>query len=48
MRRSFLYVAVAVLAIVSAALGYRIYQDRTRQSGVEIRMDENGVSMKAH
>lgn len=46
MRQGFVYVAVTTLVIVSAAFAYRVYQDQPKSSGVEIRMDETGVTMK--
>ena len=47
-RQSFLLVAVTMLIIVSAVFAYRVYQDRPKASGVEIKMDANGVSLKAN
>jgi len=47
MRQGFVYVAVATLVIVSAAYAYRVYQDRPEARGVEIRIYETGVTMKA-
>jgi hypothetical protein len=43
MSRTLLLVAIVVLAVVAAVTGYFYYQER--QSGVEIKIDGNGVSI---
>ncbi|AKR58286.1 membrane protein [Devosia sp. H5989] len=47
MSRTTLYALIAVLVAVVVALGVYIYQQQNRP-GVEIRMDENGLSVQGN
>lgn len=48
MSRNILYVVIGILAIVAAVLGYQIYQDRQSASGIEIDIDEDGVTIETN
>lgn len=43
MSRNFLFVLVGVLAVVAVGAGYLYYQER--QSGVDIKINEHGVTI---
>ena len=44
--RNLLYLVVGALAVVTAVLGYMVYQDRQSTGGVEIEIGEGGVSIE--
>jgi hypothetical protein len=44
--RNTLYIVVAVLVIVALALGYMFYQERQKTSGIDIRVDEGGITIE--
>ncbi|EEW24447.1 hypothetical protein [Rhodobacter ferrooxidans] len=46
MKQSSLPIIVVVLVAVIAVLGYYLYQARQQPTGVEIRMDEGGISIQ--
>lgn len=46
MPRNLVYLVVAALAVTSAILGYRLYQERQKPEGVDIRMDDRGISIE--
>lgn len=46
MSRSFLLVLVSVLAVVAAGAGYMYYQES--QSGIDIKIDDHGVSIEGN
>lgn len=43
MNRNFLFVLIGVLAAVAVTAGYLYYQER--QSGIDIRINEDGISI---
>lgn len=43
MNRTFLLMLIGALAVTSAVLGYLYYQER--QSGVDIKINESGISI---
>jgi len=43
MSRSFLLMLIGALAVVAAVAGYLYYQER--QSGIDIEINENGISI---
>lgn len=43
MNRNILLVLIVVLAVAAAVAGYLYYQER--QSGIDIKINENGVSI---
>lgn len=46
MNRNLVYVVVAVLVVAAAALGYQLYRERQKPEGVEIRLDDHGLSIE--
>lgn len=46
MKQNQLYILVGVLIAVVIGLGIYIWQERSKPSGVEIRLDETGISIQ--
>ncbi len=46
MNRSVLYLAVGVLAVVSAIFGYQLHQERQKTAGIEINAGTSGISIE--
>jgi len=46
MSRNNLYALVAVLVVVVVGLGIYVYREESKPSGVELRIDEGGVSIE--
>ncbi len=46
MKKNQLYAVIAVLAVVVIGLGAYIWREQTKPQGVEIRLDENGISVE--
>lgn len=46
MNRNTLYIVIAVLAVGVAIVGFQLYQERQKTSGVEIKLGENGISIQ--
>ena len=46
MSRNGLYIVIAVLAVVVIALGIYLLREESKPDGVEIRLDENGISVE--
>ena len=46
MSRNVLYVVIVALALVSAGLGYALYQERQQTSRVEIKLGPQGVAIE--
>jgi predicted negative regulator of RcsB-dependent stress response len=46
MKRNVLYLVIGVLAVVTVAFGYQLYQERHKPSGVEISIGEHGISIE--
>ena len=46
MNRTILYSIIAVLAVATAVFGYQNYKDRQQPTGVEIKMDNHGISIQ--
>ena len=46
MNRNLVYVVVAVLVVTAAAMGYKLYRERQKPEGVEIRLDDHGLSIE--
>lgn len=44
--QKFLLILIGTLAVLAAAAGYLYYQER--QSGIDIQIDEHGVSIKGN
>jgi hypothetical protein len=48
MSRNLLYGICAVFGVVVVVLGYQVYQDRQKPKGVEIKIDDNGISIQGN
>lgn len=46
MNRNILYLVIGALAVVAAVLGYQVYQERQKTTGVEISIGERGISIE--
>ncbi|MBV5262500.1 hypothetical protein [Pinisolibacter aquiterrae] len=46
MTRNLVSLIIAVLAVTSIALGYRLYQERQKTEGVEIHVGDHGISIE--
>jgi predicted negative regulator of RcsB-dependent stress response len=46
MNRNILYLVIGALAVVAVVLGYQIYQERQKTTGVEISIGERGISIE--
>jgi hypothetical protein len=45
MNRNALYALIGVLVIAAAVLGYQLYQEQHKTSGIEITIGKTGVSV---
>ena len=46
MNRNVLYLVIGVLAVVTAVIGYQLYQERQKTTGVEISIGQRGISIE--
>jgi hypothetical protein len=46
MNRKLLYLICGALGVVVVILGYQVYQDRQKPDGVEIKIDDSGISIQ--
>jgi predicted negative regulator of RcsB-dependent stress response len=46
MNRNVLYLIIGVLAVATAVVGYQLYQERQKTTGIEINIGERGVSIE--
>ena len=46
MNRNVVYLVIGALAVVSAILGYQLYQERQKSTGVEISIGDRGISIE--
>jgi hypothetical protein len=46
MSRNALYLVIAVLAVAAAVVGYLLYQERQKTTGIEINIGERGISIE--
>jgi predicted negative regulator of RcsB-dependent stress response len=46
MNRNVIYLVIGALAVVSAVLGYQLYQERQKSTGVEISIGDRGISIE--
>ena len=46
MSRNGIYLVVAALIAATAVLGYLLYQERQKTSGVEITVGDHGISVE--
>jgi predicted negative regulator of RcsB-dependent stress response len=48
MSRNFLYLIIGVLIVVVSGIGYQLYQERKKSTGVEINFGKSGLSIEKH
>ena len=48
MSRNLLYAITAVFGVAIVVLGYLVYEDRQKSKGVEIKIDDNGISIQGN
>ena len=46
MNRNVLYAVIGALVVVTAVLGYQLYQERQKTHGVEINLGKNAISIE--
>jgi len=46
LNRNILYVAIGLLAVAAGVLGYFYYQENKKATGVEINIDDQGISIQ--
>jgi len=46
MTRNRLYLIISALAVAIVVLGYLFYQERQKTTGIEINVDESGISIE--
>ena len=46
MNRNTLYLVIGVLVVGTVVLGYQLYQERQKTSGIEISVGKNGMSIE--
>ncbi len=46
MNRSILYLAIALLAVTSTVVGYQLYTERQKTTGIEISVGERSLSIQ--
>ncbi|RWH22260.1 hypothetical protein [Mesorhizobium sp.] len=46
MRQNMLYLIIGGLVVVVIALGIYIYREQTRPKGVELKIDDKGISIQ--
>lgn len=46
MNRNTLYIVIAVLAVGVAVIGFQLYQERQKTTGIDITVGEGGISIK--
>ncbi|CDX63078.1 MULTISPECIES: hypothetical protein [unclassified Mesorhizobium] len=46
MKQNMLYVIIGALVVVIIALGIYVYREQTRPKGVELKIDDKGISIQ--
>jgi predicted negative regulator of RcsB-dependent stress response len=46
MNRNILYLAIGALAVVIVVIGYQLYQERQKTTGIEINVGKTGISIE--
>lgn len=46
MNRNVLYLVIGALAVTAVVAGYLLYQEQQKPSGIELNLDNNGVSIE--
>lgn len=44
--RNTLYLIIGALVIVGAVLGYQLYQEKQKKTGIDINIGERGISIE--
>lgn len=46
MNRNVLYLVIGALVVVTVVIGYQLYQERQKTTGVEISIGDRGISIE--
>ncbi len=46
MNRNTLYAVVGALVVVVVGLGFYVYHQETKPEGIELKIDDNGISIQ--
>jgi len=46
MNRNMFYLVIGALAVVTAVLGYQLYQERQKATSIEINVGKSGISIE--
>jgi hypothetical protein len=46
MNRNKLYLVIGALAVATMVIGYQLYQDRQKTTGIEINVGNTGISIE--
>jgi hypothetical protein len=46
MNRNVLYLIIGVLIVAAGGLGYMFYQEQQKTSGIELNLNDDGVSIE--
>jgi predicted negative regulator of RcsB-dependent stress response len=46
MKRNVLYLVIGVLVVVTVVIGYQLYKERQKTTGVEISIGQRGISIE--
>ncbi|MCF6100807.1 MULTISPECIES: hypothetical protein [Mesorhizobium] len=46
MKQNMLYLVIGALVVVVIALGIYVYREQTRPEGVELKIDDKGISIQ--
>jgi predicted negative regulator of RcsB-dependent stress response len=46
MSRNVLYLVIGVLVFATVVIGYHLYQERQKSTGIEINIGERGISIE--
>jgi hypothetical protein len=46
MKQNQLYLIIGALAVVAIALGIYVFREESKPDGVELRIDDNGISIQ--
>ncbi len=46
MNRNTLYLVIGALAVATMVIGYQLYQDRQKTTGIEINVGNTGISIE--
>jgi predicted negative regulator of RcsB-dependent stress response len=46
MNRNILYLIIGALVVIVAVIGYQLYQDRQKSTGIQINVGKSGISIE--